>query len=257
MKDVVMNVILEGRKIKASDCFDCDCDIDSLISLHGQILVRQSRSRKSIGHNVTGMMISKMQCGQKESDSLVNISRELGIGSYRAAKLVVTFILGQDVTMAHIIENPNLILDDVIRQNIMECITNDPLNSLEIDQMKECTGIEFEALLLQQLLARKMCFETEAELRNRGKPKTPDILLLIPMGVLDIENNEYDSVKKDQLHYQQMSRSQRPSVINWIDSKGMFADEETFEENYEQLKSYVNRYMCTYFTPVYLLNLLT
>ena len=35
----------------------------------------------------------------------------------------------------------------------------------------------------------------------------------------------------------------------------MFADEETFEENYAQLKSYVNRYVYKYFTPVHQLNL--
>jgi hypothetical protein len=50
------------------------------------------------------------------------------------------------------------------------------------------------------------------------------------MGVYDMS----DKLEKGQ--------ENRPYVINWIDSKGMFADEETFEENHEQLKSYVNRY---------------
>jgi hypothetical protein len=44
----------------------------------------------------------------------------------------------------------------------------------------------------------------------------------------------------------------RPYVINWIDSKGMFADEETFEENHEQLKSYVNRYGAEHVVYIYL-----
>lgn len=50
-----------------------------------------------------------------------------------------------------------------------------------------------------------------------------------------------------------LGEDDRPYVINWIDSKGMFADEETFEENYEQLKSYVNRYGAGYDVFIYML----
>ena len=38
------------------------------------------------------------------------------------------------------------------------------------------------------------------------------------------------------------SKNEQAFVVNWIDSKGLFADEETFQENYDQLKSYTNRY---------------
>ncbi len=31
-------------------------------------------------------------------------------------------------------------------------------------------------------------------------------------------------------------------MVNWIDSKAMFADEETFEQHFEQLRGYTNRY---------------
>ena len=56
-----------------------------------------------------------------------------------------------------------------------------------------------------------ICFETEAELRLRGKPKTPDIVLMIPM-IVRFGNG-------------------RSHLVNWIDSKGMFADAETFKEH--------------------------
>ena len=135
--------------------------------------------------------------------------------------------------------------------------------SHEVDLMKECAGKEFEALLLQQLRSKHMCFETEAELRSQGKPKTPDILFLIPMGVYESTlsspsamvfndiavQQQQQQQQEQQQHQQQQVRKktskrlqQHPFVVNWIDSKGMFADEETFSENYEQLKSYVNRY---------------
>ena len=75
--------------------------------------------------------------------------------------------------------------------------------------------------MIELLHQRKICFETEAELRARGKPKTPDILLLIPMAV-EVNGQQH--------------------IVNWIDSKGMFADKLTFHEQGEQLRGYVNRY---------------
>lgn len=256
MTEFIMAAIHEGRKIKASDCCNLDFDVDAVTSLHSQMLVRRRKVDFKTGdsYSLTRVVLTRLQACQRENTTLLSLSRELGVGSYGIAKVVVDSLVGRDLTMSQIVENPNLIVDEWIRKNVLNCIMNDPLCSLEGDQLKECTGKEFEALLLQQLQARRMCFETEAELRNRGKPKTPDILLLIPMGVLDNQKNQSKNGKfnyqtaqlqNQQLHPQhqqpQSNKSQRPYVINWIDSKGMFADEETFDENYEQLKSYVNR----------------
>ena len=80
-----------------------------------------------------------------------------------------------------------------------------------IDIRKNCIGKEFEEYLEVRLRDLSICFETEAELRMRGKPKTPDILLMIPMTVRLKDGSCY--------------------LVNWIDSKGMFADAETFKEH--------------------------
>lgn len=54
--------------------------------------------------------------------------------------------------------------------------------------------------------------------------KTPDVRLLLPIGVLDPATG-------------------RLRVVNWIDSKAMFGDRHTHEtENAGQLQGYVNRY---------------
>jgi Protein of unknown function TPD sequence-motif len=235
MKNLILNVMKEGRKVRTSDCDGSEFEIEAMISLHSQLLLRQRKNEfrtVDLG-NTMKTIASHIRSSPKERTSLLRISNELGIGGYKAAKVAVDYILGRNVPIPQIIENPLLITDECLRRDILECIMSDPLCSVECDQQKECSGKEYESLLMQQLLARNMCFETEAALRNRGKPKTPDILLLIPMGVDNIQRNS-SKVDKQQ-------RSPRPHVINWIDSKGMFADEETFEENYEQLKSYVNR----------------
>ena len=80
-----------------------------------------------------------------------------------------------------------------------------------VDVRKNCIGNEFEDYLESRLRNLSICFETEAELRMRGKPKTPDILLMIPMTVRSSSGNSH--------------------LVNWIDSKGMFSDAETFKEH--------------------------
>lgn len=97
-----------------------------------------------------------------------------------------------------------------------------------------------------------MCFETESQLRSRGKPKTPDVLFLIPMGTtiypLDLPylNKTHDGSKEQSntaLDIRDNLKSLKKSVvINWIDSKAMFADVQTFKENVDQFRAYNNRY---------------
>jgi hypothetical protein len=99
-----------------------------------------------------------------------------------------------------------------------------------------------------------MCFETESELRSKGKPKTPDVLLLIPMAVFiphKIRRNQKSVTFNDQnselmkgkcTQYTEDGNGGDCYIVNWIDSKAIFADEFTFKENLDQFKSYVHRY---------------
>ena len=234
MKAFIMGAIQKGHKITACECGTSQYNVEAVISLHSQLLLRYRKadSKKVVSCHVKGAILCQLRNNHKEKTTLHNLSNELGIGGYKMAKIALEMLLEKAVSIPHMIDNPYIVLDDHIREDILKCIKSDPLCNLESDQLKECSGKEYESLLFQQLVARNMCFETEADLRNRGKPKTPDILLLIPMGVQDFQEV---SMKF------RIEQHQQPKVINWIDSKGMFADEETFEENYEQLKSYVNR----------------
>jgi hypothetical protein len=95
------------------------------------------------------------------------------------------------------IDNPRLISD------LIRCCVEDPYLSNSSDALKRCVGEEYEELLYQLLKEHGLCFETEAELRLQGKPKTPDVLFLFPVGVKIQTNDEWQ-------------------IINWIDSKGIF-----------------------------------
>ena len=114
------------------------------------------------------------------------------------------------------------------------------------EPLKKCVGDEYEELLYNLLRENEVCFETEVELRLQGKSKTPDALLLFPIGIKINElNNDWQ-------------------IIHWIDSKGtllksspstsisnslftlfilaMFGDPTTYEQNLEQFQGYVNRF---------------
>ncbi|KAF4150669.1 TPD motif-containing protein [Phytophthora infestans] len=111
----------------------------------------------------------------------------------------------------------------VIRE-IRECINQDEIGSPLADRIRHNMGVEYEYLLLETLRNRQLVFESEDMLREKGLSKTPDVRLLLPIGVKD--------PRTGQLH-----------VVNWIDSKAMFGDRHTHEtENASQLQGYVNRY---------------
>lgn len=81
---------------------------------------------------------------------------------------------------------------------------------------------QYELNLSKLLHSLNIPFETEENLRAKGASKTPDILLLSPIGVFV---------------YGQWR------VICWIDSKALFGDEVTHKtEVLPQAESYVHRY---------------
>uniref|UniRef100_H3GQ24 CDAN1-interacting nuclease 1 n=1 Tax=Phytophthora ramorum TaxID=164328 RepID=H3GQ24_PHYRM len=106
-----------------------------------------------------------------------------------------------------------------VMREIRECVTEDAYCSPLADRIRHNMGLEYEYLLLETLRNRQLVFESEDMLREKGLSKTPDVRLLLPIGVKDPTNG--------QLH-----------VVNWIDSKAMFGDRHTHEtENASQLSS--------------------
>ncbi|CAI5733923.1 unnamed protein product [Hyaloperonospora brassicae] len=108
---------------------------------------------------------------------------------------------------------------------LRECVEADAYCSPLADRVRHSVGQEYEDVLLMTLRTRQLVFESEATLRAKGLSKTPDVRLLLPIGVKDAADGE-------RLH-----------VVHWIDSKAMFGDRYTHDtENASQLQGYVNRF---------------
>lgn len=111
---------------------------------------------------------------------------------------------------------------------VMEAINTDPMYGPRHDKERNEIGIQYEIILEEQLRAKGIPFETEAELRERGTSRTPDILLSCPVGIK--RRRKHDT--KDEW-----------AVICWIDSKALFGDVNTHQTSVlPQAESYVHRF---------------
>ena len=120
-------------------------------------------------------------------------------------------------TAAHTIDDPR------IRRAIQQAAAADTYCSPAADIVRLNVGIEYEYILQQKLQQLGIAFQSEDQMRDEGRSKTPDIRLIVPIAIVDEQNKS--------VH-----------VINWIDSKAMFGDPYTHNENKNQLQGYVNRY---------------
>jgi hypothetical protein len=221
MKSLALKSIGTGDKITLQQCNDLSLDYEAVISLYSQMLTRiwKIEGTKKLDDSIITNIINRVN---HNNERLINISKEFNFGSYKLAKLYGENLYGKNFINTFL-KNQFIVLDEIIRDDILLCIETDPNCSVECNLSRECIGREYEELLIKKLTEKKMCFETEAELRSKGKPKTPDILFLIPVAT-------YTKLNKE------------PVIINWIDSKAMFADENTLSENIDQFKGYNNRY---------------
>lgn len=66
------------------------------------------------------------------------------------------------------------------------------------------------------------CFETESELRLQGKPKTPDVLLMVPLALKLPCSPRQAAMRKVGKGVQDSSEATEydVSIVHWIDSKG-------------------------------------
>lgn len=117
-----------------------------------------------------------------------------------------------------LMRTPELIRDVRLAQEITYACYADNLYGPNAECIKQGIGHEYEVVLKQELRKRNIGFEDEDQFRAKGYDKTPDVKLVVPFSVNGV-------------------------IINWIESKALFGDDE-HHTNYlrDQLWSYWNRF---------------
>ena len=129
-----------------------------------------------------------------------------------------------------ILRNPMLLADDLLAKNIARAVSMDRHFSPTEELRRSANGEAHESLLESFLLSQGIAFETEGSLRSKGYPKTPDIMLLVPVAIslTHTNNNEYtETSNRNNLkdcHSMEASNNGDYVIINWIESKASFGD---------------------------------
>ena len=133
---------------------------------------------------------------------------------------------------AHNIDN------SLIRAALQRAAEADAYFSPSADVVRLNVGLEYEYVLQHRLQALGVAFQSEDEMRDEGRSKTPDIRLIVPIAVWGPSSQ--GAGLRDAGG---PGSSRRQHIINWIDSKAMFGDPHThLKENLAQLQGYVHRY---------------
>ena len=113
----------------------------------------------------------------------------------------------------------------ILARDLLEAIDADVYLGPLHDRARRLLGVDYELHLEERLKAvLNVPFRNEENLRDLGFSKTPDVLLECPVGVW-------------------VERERKWRMISWIDSKALFGDPETHNNQVIiQASSYVHRY---------------
>eukprot|EP00462_Mataza_sp_D1_P012447 CAMPEP_0175155530 /NCGR_PEP_ID=MMETSP0087-20121206/21035_1 /TAXON_ID=136419 /ORGANISM="Unknown Unknown, Strain D1" /LENGTH=233 /DNA_ID=CAMNT_0016442713 /DNA_START=117 /DNA_END=815 /DNA_ORIENTATION=- len=154
----------------------------------------------------------------QKGESLLTIARSVNFSPCHLGRLLLEHSGFSKHEVSNFIKHPHTIADKRMRTELEECIEEDEHQSPYINTIRRVIGVEYEYILEEKLRNANLPFVTEATLRNQGYPRTPDILLQLPVVVSG-------------------------QIVTWIDSKAMFGDAVTHSHYInDQYQSYVNRF---------------
>lgn len=230
-------------------------NIDGIISLRNQLAIRKLKKDSKKIENLNEYIIKRVDNG----DLLYDIANELNFNYYKIAKTYLESIKiynsnTEQITINKFLDNPTIITNTIIRNDILKCLLNDNICSVENNLISECYGKQYECILYEKLTYLHINYESEEDLRAQGRSKTPDVLLTLPMLTIPIHTLPTSTTtntanSNTTTHNASTTPITNNSIqvsdlclVNWIDSKAMFADEVTFREHIIQYKAYNNRY---------------
>jgi hypothetical protein len=221
---------LQGRLASTADVHAAlrthpDLSYESLFSLLAHRTTQHVKKQKSVAERKHGRLTPDLIEALEDGKALAGIAEDELLPVSEAVRLMLPGLRdrilhsrpGQpDPKLKELLIEPRQIKERW-RESILAAIDDDPLCSPASDEASRLIGLEYEHVLLRKLRCRGIPFHTEQQLRQLRTHKTPDVELQMPIAV-------------------------GGRVVNWIDSKAMFADRAAHAEHQKQFRSYVNRF---------------
>jgi len=240
MKGSVYRAVVETIESEVFDYQECKRTLvtkfpsikeEALCSILSQ--EHQKRVKRSFSHQTSAakrkenyrLFLAKLQKG--ETGIIVEIARANRFSATLTAKALLVDHLTEKSEdgkppdkklVAAMMRDTNLIEDSDIAVEVFKATMSDESYGYLSECIKRSIGAEYERRLKRHLRNLNISFQDEHDLRAGGYDKTPDVKLDVPIAV-------------------------NGSVVNWIESKALFGDEENHTGYLnEQLWSYWNRF---------------
>ena len=194
---------------------------NALLSIRHQRLVRHVKAVSGDHRRQVAAYCRRYEAGE----SIRQIACRVRYPPYLLARMLVEELCQLETRqkVTELMRAPHLIANLRLRWEVTHCIELDGDFSPGADRVARAIGVDYERELCLRLRALAVPFEDEDTLRARGLPKTPDVRLLVPLGLVDADGKQH--------------------LVNWIDSKAMYGTRETYlTEVLPQVTRYVNRF---------------
>ncbi|KAJ9599051.1 hypothetical protein L9F63_010508, partial [Diploptera punctata] len=202
--------------------------LGSIYSLEYQRKMKQNHQKfNTMTEDLYRRYMTAIQHGE-DVGVLLRISEEIDLSPSLLARMVMekyyerhSHLCSEPVTRSFItrlMKDTTLIQDRDLAYEVFLCIVYDDQYGSITDCIKHSLGQEYELRLQRLVKDLNLAFYNEEHLRQHGYDKTPDIKLEIPIAVDGF-------------------------VVNWIESKALFGDEEGHNAYFrDQYLSYWNRF---------------
>lgn len=202
--------------------------LGSICSLHCQYKMMINHSRMK---NKVGLLYERFQKAVRDGEPpgiITRMALDIDVCPGLLARSILEFHYNEkgDVEkkqsnkslISQMLKDTTLIQDrDLAFEVYLSTVIDDQYGPVS-DTIKNCIGAEYEETLKKKLHELGLAFRDEKNLKARGYDKTPDIKLEMPIAVDGF-------------------------IVNWIESKALFADTKTHNQYLKnQYLSYWNRF---------------
>ncbi|CAG9789344.1 unnamed protein product [Diatraea saccharalis] len=194
------------------------CTLGSIISLLVQRSMKHSYRKSPVISSRFHELYEELMKDKNRENVILRLSESQRITPALFARSLLQNVYSDSTMTKKCLKDTTLIENKDLACQVFLGLMNDNQYGPFADVIKQSIGLEYELRLERELRLMNITFSDENVLRSRGYDKTPDFKLDIPIAVDGF-------------------------VINWVESKALFGDEENHSCYLkEQLLCYWNRF---------------